>query len=137
MRNGRPFAFHVAGKGHAKPVVLCLLPKVGSTTWKLALLSALAPDHHDALLTRSPHHRHQKWHQLERVPLRQLRRATRIMIVRNPYDRLLAAYLEEYRAGLRRAEGLEARVAAVTRRGPPAAAGRTTPWWRAAGRDCC
>ena len=90
VRNGQPFAF----KGAQGPVILCLLPKVGSTTWKLALLSALHPRRHGWLLERSPHQR-RHIHELPSFASAKLRRAVRIVLVRNPYDRLLSAYLDK------------------------------------------
>ena len=74
--------------------MLCLLPKVGSTTWKLALLSALHPRRHKWLLERSPHQR-RSVHELPSFTSAKLRRAVRIVLVRNPYDRLLSAYLDK------------------------------------------
>ena len=71
VRNGQPFAFRGA---HGRPVVLCLLPKVGSTTWKLALLSALHPRRHKWLLERSPHQR-RSVHELPPFTGAKLRRA--------------------------------------------------------------
>ena len=91
VRNGQPFAFPGVG---GRPVILCLLPKVGSTTWKLALLSALHPRRHSWLLQRSPH-RKRHVHELPKFTRAQLQRAVRIVLVRNPYDRLLAAYLDK------------------------------------------
>ena len=91
VRNGQPFAFRGA---HGRPVVLCLLPKVGSTTWKLALLSALHPRRHSWLLERSPHQR-RSVHKLPSFTSAKLRQAVRIVLVRNPYDRLLSAYLDK------------------------------------------
>ena len=93
VRNGQPFAFRAPLGG--SEVILCLLPKVGSTTWKLALLSALHPRRHAQLLEQSPHRR-RGVHRLPRDTSWTTRnRAVRIVVVRNPYDRLLSAYLDK------------------------------------------
>ena len=82
IRNGRPFAFPAAERG---AVLMCLLPKVGSTTWKLVLLSALRPRRHDEILESSPHQKKHATHHVPEQPPWALRRAVRIIVVRNPY----------------------------------------------------
>ena len=96
LEDGKPFAYPAApapSSSAGGAVVLCLLPKVGSTTWKLALLSNLLPISRKRLLTRSPHRKRR----MPRAgpPRELLRTVPRIIIVRDPYDRLLSGYLDK------------------------------------------
>ena len=96
LEDGKPFAYPATpapSSSAGGAVVLCLLPKVGSTTWKLALLSNLLPISRKRLLTRSPHRKRR----MPRAgpPRELLRTVPRIIIVRDPYDRLLSGYLDK------------------------------------------
>lgn len=135
IRNGRPFAFPAAGRG---AVVMCLLPKVGSTTWKLVLLSGLWPRRHDELLERSPHQRSKRSHRVPEQPPWALRRAVRIIVVRNPYVSVPRRMADPHTSSLRladTAQSVDSRRAHAPPRArprppprPPAAAGPAALW---------
>ena len=106
LEDGKPFAYPAApapSSSAGGAVVLCLLPKVGSTTWKLALLSKLLPISRKRLLTRSPHRNAG----CRASGLLLLRTAPRIIIVRDPYDRLLSGRLRQDRHAKNRAPRAE------------------------------
>ena len=90
MNGGQPFLFQSPERPDRK-AFLCLNQKTGSTTWKLALLRA-GPHTKFHNLTVSPHGAPAKptcgkYSKDVAVP--------RFMMVRNPYSRLLSAYMDK------------------------------------------
>ena len=99
LRDGVPFFYN----GHRGAALVCLSEKTGSTAWKLLFLKALAGTgrlEEPFLLTQSPHK------VKVRVMTPSLPRAEqerliadpgvpRIMLVRDPYARLLSGYLDK------------------------------------------
>ena len=90
MNDGCPFLVPT------KRAILCLVHKGGSTTWKLALLRAQKQARRYHRLQRSPHSRPPSGNTaLDFTAAAQNRSVPRLMMVRNPYSRILSAYLDK------------------------------------------
>mmetsp|Transcript_7201 Transcript_7201/g.12132 ORF Transcript_7201/g.12132 Transcript_7201/m.12132 type:complete len:283 (+) Transcript_7201:182-1030(+) len=92
MTDGCPFLVP------SKRAILCLSEKVGSTTWKFALLRAqpAAWRYHD--LDYSPHIKPPSGTSADEFAAAVAKSAApRFMLVRNPYSRFLSAYLDKVR----------------------------------------
>ena len=91
MDDGVPFLHTHVDQGVSHAAVICLVEKVGSTTWKLLLLQGLRDlTTRASILTHSPHGAPASPCSAEWLSI-----APRFLLVRNPYSRLLSGFLDK------------------------------------------